>query len=394
MLSGAGGFAASTVVVSSDDRFLAAQQLADIGIAPREILLAPGPFDLFVAVAIAVARIAATDPDGLVLLSPGDRSVRPDSHRAFARAMSAAAEEARGGKFVRFSCARHGETVDPGWLVASATALSQMVERAAPGAWSAAEQAAATAAPDLDFVRIGATEYEQCPSASFDELFDGAGPDGLTHAIDFAPSLAASWAGLPNVMPDRRDAAGNLAYGDTVLLDARDCVVNAGERLVVLDGVSNLAVIVTDDAVLATDISDPKADRRPIAALQSLGRNEAVAHRQERRPWGGFKSLTEGPRYQVKRITMKPGAATSLQKHHHRAEHWVVVAGVAEVTIDSETRILQENESAYLPLGCAHRLANPGKIPLEIIEVQTGSYLGEDDIIRLDDPYKRGNPGA
>lgn len=174
-----------------------------------------------------------------------------------------------------------------------------------------------------------------------------------------------------------------------MLLGARNCYVNAGERLTTLAGVDNLAVVVTDDAVLVADASDPNAARLVAERIAQANRPEAHAHPMEHRPWGDFKRLTAGARYQVKRISVKPGGSTSLQLHHHRAEHWVVVAGTAEVTVNGEIRLLQENEAAYLPLGSTHKLSNPGKIPLELIEVQTGAYLGEDDIVRLDDPYKR-----
>lgn len=386
-------FAAPLLAIGSNERFLAAQHLSDIGVEAADIILTPAPFDRFRGAAIAVARLAAIEADGIVLLSPADRPVRPQDRRAFARAMAAAAEAAKPGRAIRFMCPTPADgaagPVDAGWLMAPAALLAELFEAAAEGTWRAAQTAVANSAPDLDFLRIAASDYERLPAPSFERLLEVAADVTDMHALDVVPLIAADWPSLRAALADQQDSDGNLTAGDALLLNTRDCYVNAGERLVVASGLSDLAVVVTDDVVFVAHLADPKAAGAAALALRAAGRSEATSHRQEHRPWGGFKQLTAGHRYQVKRLTMKPGGATSLQKHHHRAEHWVVVAGTAEVTIDDETRMLQENESAYLPLGCAHRLANPGKIPLTIIEVQSGSYLGEDDIIRLDDPYKR-----
>jgi len=386
-------FAKPLLAIGSNERFLAAQQLVDIGVDVADIILTPAPFDRFRTAAIAVAHLAAANSDGIVLLSAADRPVRSQDRRAFARAMAAAAVAAEPGRAIRFACpssaAGSDAPTDAGWLLAPASLLAELFEAVEAGTWQAAQAAVANAAPDLDFLRIAASDYAKIPSQPFQRLLEAADAVTDMHALDAVPRVAADWASLRVALADRQDSDGNLTEGDALLLDASNCYVNAGERLVVAAGVSDLAVVVTDDVVFVADLNDPSAAIVAAKALRAEGRAEASSHPQEQRPWGGFKRLTEGHRYQVKRLTMKPGGATSLQKHHHRAEHWVVVAGTAEVTIDGETRILQENESAYLPLGCAHRLANPGKILLAIIEVQSGSYLGEDDIIRLDDPYKR-----
>jgi mannose-1-phosphate guanylyltransferase/mannose-6-phosphate isomerase len=186
-----------------------------------------------------------------------------------------------------------------------------------------------------------------------------------------------------------KDGAGNVAIGDAVLRDSRDSLVHATSRLVGVVGLENVVVVETPDAVLVAERGRSQDVKHIVNELQNSGRTEHTAHRQVHRPWGWYDSIDQGPRFQVKRIMVKPGASLSLQKHHHRAEHWIVVSGTAEVTCGDRKLLLTENQSTYIPLGEVHRLANPGKVPLEIIEVQSGSYLGEDDIVRLEDTYGR-----
>ena len=186
-----------------------------------------------------------------------------------------------------------------------------------------------------------------------------------------------------------KDEAGNVTHGDALLSDTRDALVHAGSRLVGVIGLRDVVVVETPDAVLVADRSRSQDVKHIVGELQQAGRSEPALHRQVHRPWGWYDSIDSGPRFQVKRIMVKPGASLSLQKHHHRAEHWIVVSGTAEVTNGDQVTLLGENQSTYIPLGQVHRLANPGKVPLEIIEVQSGSYLGEDDIVRFDDSYGR-----
>ena len=186
------------------------------------------------------------------------------------------------------------------------------------------------------------------------------------------------------------DRAGNILRGSAVALEAENCLVHADHHLTAVLGVKDLVVVTTPDAVLVLPRARAQEVKDLVAALKSGGYPEASSHRRHHRPWGSYEAVDVGERFQVKRLIVRPGAALSLQKHMHRAEHWVVVRGTAQVTVDGEQRVVHENESTYIPLGAVHRLANPGKIPLELIEVQTGSYLGEDDIIRLDDVYGRG----
>ncbi len=206
--------------------------------------------------------------------------------------------------------------------------------------------------------------------------------------VSFPWSDIGTWGALWEVSP--RDADGNALRGRVAVRDTRNSLVHAsGEILTTVVGLDDVVVVTTDDAVLVTNRSAGAEVKGLVEALRRRGEPEADAHRLMYRPWGSYQRIDIGSRFQVKRITVKPGGRLSLQKHHHRAEHWVVVRGTAEVTVDGNVRLVHENEAAYLPIGCVHRLANPGKIPLELIEVQVGSYTGEDDIIRIEDVYGR-----
>jgi mannose-1-phosphate guanylyltransferase/mannose-6-phosphate isomerase len=207
---------------------------------------------------------------------------------------------------------------------------------------------------------------------------------------DIGWSDVGSWGALWDL--GQKDAAGNVAIGDVLLENAHNCYVRSDGMLATVVGLSDAVVVVTEDAVLAMHRDHAQDVKKLVDRLKTAGRHEAVAHNRMYRPWGFYETLIMGDRFQVKRIVVSPGGKLSLQKHHHRAEHWVVVNGTALVTRDNETLLIRENESIYLPLGCTHRLDNPGKIPLTLIEVQSGAYLGEDDIVRLDDIYNRSSP--
>ncbi len=208
---------------------------------------------------------------------------------------------------------------------------------------------------------------------------------------DIGWSDVGSWGALWEL--GNKDAAGNVAIGDVLLENARNCYVRSDGMLAAVVGLDDAVVVVTEDAVLAMHRNDAQDVKKVVDRLKAAGRSEAVEHNRMYRPWGFYEGLIQGERFQVKRIVVTPGCKLSLQKHHHRAEHWVVVNGTAIVTRDNETMLIRENESVYLPLGCVHRLENPGKIPLALIEVQSGAYLGEDDIVRLDDVYNRASAG-
>ncbi len=244
---------------------------------------------------------------------------------------------------------------------------------------------------DGHFIRPGEEAFKAIPAESIDyavmEHAPGAGLPIKMVPLDAGWSDLGAWDAVWSVLP--KDATGNAHVGDVLFTDSRNTLVHATSRLVSLVGVDDLIVIETPDAVLVADRARSQDVKHIVKALADQGREEQTLHRKVHRPWGWYDSIDEGGRFKVKRIQVKPGASLSLQKHHHRAEHWIVVTGTAEITNGDKVLMLTENQSTYIPLGEVHRLANPGSIPLEIIEVQSGSYLGEDDIVRFEDHYGR-----
>jgi len=248
---------------------------------------------------------------------------------------------------------------------------------------------------DADFVRIDASAFESCPSDSIDYAVmehltarSDLGIPGVVVPLSAGWSDLGAWGALWDVA--EKDADGNVARGDVMFENAEGNLVFASDRLVTCLGVKDVVVVETPDAVMVADKRCTQDVKKLVSRLKSGARSEASAHRKIYRPWGYYDSIDAGPRFQVKRIVVNPGAALSLQMHHHRAEHWIVVSGTAKVTRGEETLLLTENQSTYIPLGTVHRLENPGKLPLEMIEVQSGGYLGEDDIVRFEDTYGRG----
>ena len=257
----------------------------------------------------------------------------------------------------------------------------------APAILEAASAALDAAASDLDFVRLDAAAFGRAPKTSVDyAIMEKTAHAGVV-AMDCGWSDVGTWGAVWDVM--ERDGAGNAVRGRAALVDARNCLVHSEEVITGVVGLDDVVVVSTKDAVLVTSRDRSGGVKELVAALRASGEAEADAHLRVHRPWGWYQRIEIGPRFQVKRILVKPGARLSLQKHVHRAEHWVVVHGTAEVTVDERTWLMKENEAAYIPLGAVHRLANPGKIPVEMIEVQVGSYTGEDDIIRIEDIYGR-----
>ncbi|MDH5378966.1 MAG: mannose-1-phosphate guanylyltransferase/mannose-6-phosphate isomerase, partial [Gammaproteobacteria bacterium] len=249
---------------------------------------------------------------------------------------------------------------------------------------------------DYDFFRVQKKDFMDCPSESIDyavmeKVTETGAPKSTLQAavipLDAGWSDVGSWQSLWDV--GNKDAAGNLIKGDVLLHDTKNSMIFAENRVVAGIGIEHLIVIETADAVLVADKSASQEVKTIVNQLKSAGRSEALMHRRVFRPWGSYEGIGLGERYQVKRITVNPGAALSLQMHHHRAEHWIVVKGTAQVTRGEKTFLLSENESTYIPIGEKHRLENPGAIPLEIVEVQSGGYLGEDDIVRFEDQYGR-----
>jgi len=244
-----------------------------------------------------------------------------------------------------------------------------------------------TRVPDMDFVRIAKEVFERCPSESIDYAVMEKTRDAAVIPLDAGWSDIGAWSSLWQV--SSRDANGNALQGDVLAIETRDTLAIAQHRFVATVGLTDLIVVETADAVLVAHKDHAQKVKDIVGELKRRGRTEHVMHRRVYRPWGSYEGVDVGERFQVKRITVNPGAALSLQMHHHRAEHWVVVKGTARVTRGDETFIVTENESTFIPLGTRHRLENPGAIPLEIIEVQSGGYLGEDDIVRFEDRYNR-----
>ncbi len=274
-----------------------------------------------------------------------------------------------------------------GMFVFTARTVLEELEAHAPNVLPPVRQAVAERQSDLDFIRLDVAAFSACPSISIDYAVAERSSRAAVVPADLGWSDVGSWSALWEL--GAKDASGNVALGDVVLEGAQDCYVRSDGMLAAVVGLKDAVVVVTEDAVLAMHRGHAQDVKKIVERLKAAGRSEAVAHNLTYRPWGYYESLIHGDRFQVKRIVVQPGRQLSLQSHFHRAEHWVVVNGTARVTRDQETLILRENESVYLPLGCVHRLENPGKIPLTLIEVQVGSYLGEDDIVRLEDTYGR-----
>ena len=272
------------------------------------------------------------------------------------------------------------------FLMGVKTCLDELASFA-PAILSAARESYLAASRDLDFVRLDKASFETCPSDSIDYAVMEKTTSGVVVPLSCGWSDVGSWASLWEV--GDKDGCGNVVTGDVILHDAGDSYIHSSSRLVTALGVDNLVVVETADAVLVAGKDRVQDIKAIVSRLKAENRSEASSHTRVFRPWGSYESLVIAQRFQVKRIIVNPGQRLSLQMHHHRAEHWIVVSGTAEVTRGEEVFILSEDQSTYIPLGTKHRLANPGAIPLELIEVQTGSYLGEDDIVRFEDVYGR-----
>jgi mannose-1-phosphate guanylyltransferase/mannose-6-phosphate isomerase len=277
-----------------------------------------------------------------------------------------------------------------GMFVLKASVWMAALDRFRPDIASACRAAWAVRSTDAKFVRPGKAEFMAVPSESVDYAVMEKCPGVLDirmQPLDAGWNDLGAWEAVWQVAP--KDAQGNASVGDAIVKDSSNTLVHATSRLVSLVGLQDVIVVETPDAVLVADRSRSQEVKQIVNQLGAEQRGEQVLHRKVHRPWGWYDSIDHGPRHQVKRIMVKPGASLSLQMHHHRAEHWIVVSGTAEVTNGDKVIMLTENQSTYIPLGQTHRLANPGKVPLEIIEVQSGSYLGEDDIVRFEDTYGR-----
>ncbi len=427
-LEGIAGLAAPIVVCNEEHRFLVAEQLRQIGAQPEAILLEPAGRNTAPAVALAAASTLQAREQGddpVLLVLPADHVIRDTE--AFHAAVATGAKLAAEGKLVTFGVVPDRPETGYGYIRAAAregaAAVQQFVEKPdvalaqeyvssgeyywnsgmfmfrasrfieelrthRPEIVTQCVAAIAGAKADLDFIRVDQQAFEECPSDSIDY----AVMENTAHAwvvpLDAGWSDVGSWASLHDACD--ADAAGNVAIGDVLLEDASNCYLYSESRLVAAVGLADCVVVETKDAVLVAPRDRVQEVKKLVDRLQADGRYETSLHREVFRPWGSYDSVDQGERFQVKRITVKPGAKLSLQMHHHRAEHWIVVKGTARVTAGDETFLLGENESTYIPMGTTHRLENPGKVPLHLIEVQSGSYLGEDDIVRFEDTYGRG----
>jgi mannose-1-phosphate guanylyltransferase len=283
-------------------------------------------------------------------------------------------------------------TWNSGMFLFKASAILAELERLAPEVMSACRAALEQDSADLDFLRLEREAFAGCPNVALDVAVMEKTDRGAVLALEAGWSDVGSWSALWETAD--QDDQGNVLRGRVIHEDARNCYLRSEHRLVVGLGVEDLVVVETDDVVLVAHRDRAQDVKRIVGLLEQEGAPESKAHRKIYRPWGSYDGVTEGERWQVKRIVVNPGASLSLQMHHHRAEHWIVVQGTAVVDKDGRQELVGENQSTYIPLGCRHRLSNPGKIPVELIEVQSGPYLGEDDIVRFEDRYGRSDSVA
>jgi mannose-1-phosphate guanylyltransferase/mannose-6-phosphate isomerase len=419
-------FEPAVVITNFDYRFRVAEQLSEIG-AEATIVLEPERRDSAAAVGAAAAWAAARDPKTVVAVFAADH-VFADS-REFARLCARASDAAAAGEIVTFGVtpdhpatgygyihAAEPLAVDPqvrriekfvekpdetrarafikdgylwnsGNFVFRADAMLEELKKFEPEIASAALAAVAAAKKDLGFVLLDRESFVKARKTSIDYAVMERTDKAAVLTADLGWSDVGEWSAVWRL--SGRDANGNSLRGRAVAIDSSNVLVRSEEQLAAVIGLHDVVVIAASDAVLVADRSQTHKVKELVERLKAEGQSEATQHRRNYRPWGYYQSIDRGARYQVKRIVVRPGGRLSLQKHYHRAEHWVVVRGAAEVTLDGKVELVHENESIYLPIGSAHRLANPGKIDLELIEVQTGSYFGEDDIVRFDDVYNR-----
>jgi mannose-1-phosphate guanylyltransferase/mannose-6-phosphate isomerase len=424
-LSGIASAAAPIVVCNEAHRFTVAEQLRALSVEPSAILLEPIGRNTAPAVALAALKAQELDPDSTIVIAPADHVIRDT--RVFQQAADVAADLAESGKLVTFGIVAHapetgygyirrGDGLGPAYPVAqfiekpplevavqfvasgdyfwnsgmfvfkAARYLAELAEFA-PDILAASTAAFKAATADLDFVRIDRAAFQTCRSESIDYAVMEKTRDAVVLPLDAGWSDVGSWSSLFDALPS--DEEGNVLQGDVLVHDTHDCFVHATSRLVTAVGMDDHIIVETKDAVLVAPKDRVQDVKELVTQLKKSGRPESAWHREVFRPWGSYDSVDTGDRFQVKRLSLKPGGALSLQMHHHRAEHWIVVQGTAKVTCGEKTFLLSENESTYVPIGATHRIENPGKVPLHIIEVRSGTYLGEDDIVRYEDHYGR-----
>lgn len=426
-----GTSASSPIIICNEaHRFLVAEQLRQNDVDHGGIVLEPVGRNTAPAIALAALHALKSDDDAMLLILAADHLIQdlPSFHKSISSAQTLAKQ----GKLVTFGIVpdeahigygyiKSGDALQNGFSVAEfvekpdfatatryvesgeyfwnsgmfmfkASVYLQELKKYAPAIFTACEKAIATETNDLDFIRIDADLF----SASPDDSIDYAVMEKTEHAamvsLNAGWSDVGSWSSLWQTSKDK-DKNGNAITGDVMLENVSNSYINAEERLIAAIGLDNVVIVETKDAVLVANMDKVQDIKSIVTQLKAENRPEFEFHREVYRPWGHYDSIDNGERFQVKRITVKPGEKLSVQMHHHRAEHWIVVSGTANVTIDEKVTMLTENQSIYIPIGSVHSLENPGKIPLELIEVQSGTYLGEDDIVRFSDRYGRA-PGV
>ncbi len=406
-------------------RFIVAEQLNNIG-QLGTIILEPEGRNTAPAIALAAnVAIESDAEDPLFLVLAADHVI--DNEQEFINTVNRAIPLAEEGKLVTFGIVPNSAHTGYGYIKRGAVEgtgfkVEQFIEKPnlqaaesylesgdfywnsgmflfkasryleelkahRPDIFDACEEALKSRTTDMGFVRVDQEAFLKCPEDSIDYAVMEKTTEAVVVPLDAGWNDIGSWSALWEV--DQKDDNGNATRGDVILHDTKNCLAHGGERLIATVGLEDIVIVDTKDAVMVAHKDKVQDVKKVVEQLKADGRSEFKLHREVYRPWGKYDSIDNGSRYQVKRITVKPGAKLSVQMHHHRAEHWIVVSGTAKVTNGDETILLTENESTYIPVGVVHALANPGKVPLELIEVQSGSYLGEDDIVRFEDLYGR-----
>jgi len=411
-------------VCNQEHRFLMAEQLLEMNAQPESIILEPVGRNT--APALAVAALAAKDPDAILLVLPADHVISdvaafqsavqkaeklaeadylvtfgivpnaPETGYGYIKRAEARFDEAyKVAEFIEKPNAEVAQTYidsgdyywNSGMFAFKASRYLEELEKFAPDMLKACRTALELAEVDRDFVRLESAAFKQCPSDSIDYAVMEKTDKSVVIPLEADWNDVGSWTALWDVAD--KDSAGNAISGDVLAIDTSNSLIHSENKLVATLGLDNIIVVETDDAVMVASKDKVQEVKAIVSALKAEQRDEAVSHRKGYRPWGHYDTVDLGERHKTKRIVVNPGAKLSEQKHHHRAEHWIVVKGTALVTKGEETVLLTENQSTYIPLGVVHRLENPGVIPLEMVEVQSGSYLGEDDIVRFNDKYGR-----
>ena len=425
-IQGISGILPPVVICNEEHRFIVAEQLRSSNFNSSGILLEPVGKNTAPAVAVAALHAVRAGDDPVLLVLAADHDIKMPE--IFQKVVESALPAAEDGKLITFGIVPNAPETGYGYIKSNgndndfriveefvekpdyetavqyletgqyhwnsgmfmfkASRYLEELKKFRPDILEACELAYQDSSADLeDFVRLDKQHFQACPEDSIDYAVMEKTSDAVVSILDAQWSDVGSWSALWEV--GHKDEGGNVLQGDVLLESTENSYINAGNKLVATVGMKDVIVVNTDDAVLVANKNDVQDVKSIVNQLKAQGRKESSLHREVYRPWGSYDSIDMGSRFQVKRITVKPGAKLSSQMHHHRAEHWIVVSGSALVTVGDKKMLLTENQSTYIPIGEVHRLENPGVIPLEMIEVQSGSYLGEDDIVRFDDVYGR-----